>query len=171
MITYCDKCGKCSRCGNCCAAMIPMTRKEEKRIRKYIEENNIVPEPFEYPDSINLQCCFYDRKNKLCKIYEVRPKICRSYKCNRNIIQLNKERNENHERAYWNNITNGMEKRITDMRLLFYNDPRTLIGVTIHAITHGTMECNEKQFECVKKYFRNCGQEELADSLEAHFGK
>ena len=171
MITYCDKCGNCSRCGNCCSAMIPMTRKEEKRIRKYIKEKNIEPEPFEYSDAINLQCCFYDRANKLCKIYEVRPKICRSFKCNRNIIQLNKEREENHKRAYWNNITNNTENHITDMRLLFYNDPRSLIGTAIHAVTHGTMECNEKQFEYVKKYFRDSGQEELADSLEAHYGE
>ena len=35
----CDKCGNCSRCGECCAAMLPLTRKEEKRIKE-IEKRN-----------------------------------------------------------------------------------------------------------------------------------
>ena len=91
-INYCDKCGNCSRCGNCCAAMIPLTREEEETIRKYIHENKIEPEYFQDEKNINLQCCFYDRKNKKCKIYDVRPNICRSFKCNRPISDLNKER-------------------------------------------------------------------------------
>ena len=38
MINYCDSCGKCSKCGNCCSSLIPITRKEEKRIREYIKK-------------------------------------------------------------------------------------------------------------------------------------
>ena len=44
---YCDNCGNCTRCGECCVALIPITRKEEKRIRKYVQENKIEPEFFE----------------------------------------------------------------------------------------------------------------------------
>ncbi len=32
MTSYCDKCGNCSRCGECCAAALPITKEEEKRI-------------------------------------------------------------------------------------------------------------------------------------------
>lgn len=166
---YCDKCGRCSRCGNCCAATIPLTRKEEKRIRKYILENKIEPEEFEIGDKINLQCCFYDRKNKLCKIYEVRPSICRSFKCNRNIKELEIEKEINHKLAYWNNITNDKVSNLTDMRLLFYNDPRSLLGNLIYGITKGTMECNEKQFKFLKKYLIEGGQEELANCIKGEF--
>ena len=82
---YCDSDGNCTRCGQCCAAMLPITRKEEKNIRDYIQKNNIEPEFFQKSNDMNLQCCFYDRTNKICKIYEVRPNICRTFKCNRNI--------------------------------------------------------------------------------------
>ena len=165
MTNYCTKCGECSRCGECCAAMIPLTRKEEKEIRKYIKENEIEPEFFLKDNAMNLQCCFYDKENKLCKIYEVRPSICRSFKCNRPTSELNKERDDNHKRAYWNNISDGKENNITDMRLLFYDDPRSLIANIVFAITNGTMQMNEKQFEFMKKYLINGGQEELAKCM------
>ena len=167
-INYCDKCGNCSRCGICCAAMIPLTR-EEEIIRKYIQENKIEPEYFQDEKNMNLQCCFYDRTNKKCKIYEVRPNICKSFKCNRKESELNKERDNNHKKAYWNNITNGKENNITDMRLLFYNDPRSLLANLIYAITNGTMKCNIKQFEYIKQYLIDGGQEELARCIKGTF--
>lgn len=169
LINYCDKCGNCSKCGNCCAAMIPLTKEEEKIIRKYIQENKIEPEYFQDDKSMNLQCCFYDRVNKRCKIYEVRPSICKSFKCNRKESELNQEREQNHKRAYWNNITDGKESNVTDMRLLFYNDARSLIANLIFAITNGTMDCNEKQFEILKQYLIEGGQEELARCLKGTF--
>lgn len=169
MINYCDSCGNCSKCGNCCSALIPITRKEEKRIREYIKENNIKPEYFQDDENMNLQCCFYDRNNRKCKIYEVRPKICRSFRCNRNESELEKEKIENHKRAYWNNITNDIESHLTDMRLLFYNDPRSLVANIIYRLTDGTMECNEKQFEFMKEYLKRTGQEELANCIRGEF--
>ena len=167
-VNYCDKCGNCSKCGNCCAAMIPITRQEEKRIKRYIKDKEIKPEPFQIGNNMNLQCCFYDRENKKCKIYEVRPNICRSFKCNKKESELNKEREENHKRAYWNNITDDKERNITDMRLLFYNDPRSLLANIIFTITKGTMECNEKQFEFIKSFLIESGQEELAKCITGH---
>jgi len=165
MRNYCDSCGNCSKCGNCCGALIPITRKEEKRIREYIRENSIEPEFFQDGENINLQCCFYDRKNKKCKIYEVRPQICRSFKCNKNEFELEKEKIENHKRSYWNNITNNIESHVTDMRLLFYDDPRSLLGNIIYKLTDGTLKCNEKQFGIMKNYLKKCGQSELANCL------
>ena len=82
---------------------------------------------------------------------------------------MNKERDENHKRVYWNNITNGKENNITDMRLLFYNDPRSLLANLIYAITNGTMECNIKQFEYIKQYLIDGGQEELARCIKGTF--
>ena len=169
MNNYCDKCGNCSRCGECCTSLIPITRKEEKRIRNHIKDKNIEPEFFQNDKSINLKCCFYDIEKKKCKIYEVRPSICRSFKCNRKIKDLEKEKMENHKRSYWNHIKDNKESNITDMRLLFYDDPRSLIANIIHTLTNGTMQCSEEHFKFMKKYLTQTGQKELAKAIEAEF--
>jgi len=166
---YCDSCGNCTRCGECCGALIPITRNEEKRIRAYIETNKIEPEFFDDGINMNLNCCFYDRKNKLCKIYEVRPKICRTFKCNRNIEELEKERELNHKRAYWNGINENHKRPITDFRLLFYEDPRSLIANILYHITNGTMQITEKEYEFLKAYLKDNGQEELSNCLEGEY--
>ncbi len=166
---FCDSKGNCTRCGNCCAAMLPITKEEEKVIRKYIQDNIITPEFFVNDTEMNLQCCFYDRTNKLCKIYEVRPKICRTFKCNRDNKELEKERNENQSKSYWNQIKDGKEFNVTDMRLLFYDDPRSLLGNCIRTVTKGTMQCTRKQFEFVKDYLKNHGQEELVNCIKEEY--
>lgn len=168
-INYCDKCGNCSRCGNCCAAMIPLTREEEETIRKYIQENKIEPEYFQDEKNMNLQCCFYDRTNKMCKIYEVRPSICRTYKCNKSIEEIEKEKEEAHKKAYWNKLVDGKTSNITDMRLLFYNNPRSLVASIIYSITNGTMQCNKVQFGFVRLYLASHGQEELSRCIVGEF--
>lgn len=168
---YCDNCGNCTRCGNCCAACLPITKKEEKRIKKYIKVHNIEPEFFQSNDYINLNCCFYDRTNKICKIYEVRPNICRSFKCNKNIFKLEKEKEENHKRAYWNKLLDGELTNLIDMRLLFYDDPRSLIGNIIYTITAGTMQCTEKQFEWLNKFLKINGLEELSNCIKGEYKK
>ena len=165
----CDKNGNCTRCGNCCAAMLPITKQEEKTIRKYIEDNDIKPEFFCNETDMNLQCCFYDRTNKLCKIYDVRPSICRSFKCNRDNKELEKERNENQSKSYWNKIVDNDVSNVTDMRLLFYDDPRSLIGNLIYAITNGTMKCSKEQLQLIKFYLRKGGQEELVNCMKEEY--
>lgn len=169
IINDCDKCGNCTRCGECCASTLPLTRKEEKIIRNYIQENRIEPEFFNDNDNINLQCCFYDRTNRVCKIYDVRPNICRTFKCNKTTEQLEKEKEERHVHAYWNRLEDGEITNITDMRLLFYDDPRSLVALIIREISNGTMLCDEKQFEFVKKYLRTHGQVELANCIKGEF--
>lgn len=166
---YCDNCGECTRCGECCAACLPITRKEEKRIKEYVKQNNIEPEFFQTEKDINLNCCFYDRTNKICKIYEVRPSICRSFKCNKSLEKLEQEKLLNHQKAYWNRIVNGEINNLMDMRLLFYDDPRSLIGNIIYKITNGTMQCNKKQFEFLKSLLKEKGQEELAKCIKGEF--
>lgn len=171
MNNYCDKCGNCSRCGECCTSLIPITRKEEKRIRKYIEENKIKPEFCQNSTSINLKCCFYDIEKRVCKIYKVRPNICKSFKCNRNDKELEQEKMNNHKRAYWNHIENGKESNLTDMRLLFYDDPRSLIANIIYKLTDGTMQCSEEHFIFMKNYLKITGQEGLANAIEVELKK
>lgn len=166
---YCDSCGNCTRCGNCCAAMLPLTRKEEKRIKEYIKKNNIEPEFFQNEKDMNLQCCFYDRTKKKCKIYDVRPNICRSFKCNKSLEKLEQEKFLNHQKAYWNRIINGEITNLTDMRLLFFDDPRSLIGNIIYRVTNGTMQYNKKQFKFLKDLLKEKGQEELASCIKGEF--
>lgn len=162
---YCDSFGNCSKCGECCAALLPMTRKEEKRIRKYIKENKIEPEFFQTDKDMNLNCCFYDRKNRVCKIYEARPKICRSFKCNKLSYQIEQEKKRAHQIAYWNKLTGEKNVNLMDMRLLFYNDPRTLIANILYVITNGTMKCDVKKFKDLKSILIANNLETLSNSL------
>lgn len=71
--------GKCSKCGDCCTNFIPITKKEVKKIKKYVEENNIKAEKRIFENDIYMKCPFLDMKTKQCKIYEVRPFVCRDF--------------------------------------------------------------------------------------------
>lgn len=55
------------------------------------------------------------------------------------------------------------------MRLLFYNDPRSLICHLVYAITDGTMKIDEERFTFLKRYLNSCGQKELAKCMKADF--
>lgn len=120
---------RCSHCGECCGACpMPLTRKEEKRIRAYIKKHNILYQPSHKwlgpngEHNEELRCCFYDIKNRICTIYEVRPEICRSFRCNmsQEAIELNKVVQS--KRAYWNHIDANSNKplHLTNFSLLFY---------------------------------------------------
>ena len=78
--------GKCSMCGECCGAILPVSEKEIKRIKKYVVEHNIKinvnPINTLSEKMIDLTCPFRNNKERKCDIYEVRPKICRSFICN-----------------------------------------------------------------------------------------
>lgn len=161
---FCDN-HKCSRCGECCGIAIPITKKEEKRIRIYIQENDVKPENLFENNNFYAKCCFYDRKNKCCKIYPARPGICRSFKCDRKENELEKEKEEKHMRAYWNHVdSNGNLKNLTTFDLLFFNNPRPLLELLFRVVVPGAMD--EKKYERVKNILINCGQEELANSIK-----
>lgn len=92
--------GECSGCGDCCTAILPVSKKELKRIVLYVKENGIklvdhcagLPMN-ELPK--DMQCPFLDlsRPDRKCNIYDVRPKICRLFKCNQSmdVVIANRE--------------------------------------------------------------------------------
>lgn len=73
--------GRCSGCGNCCSALLPVTRKEIKLIKRYVKAHRIRIE--KYGNESDLSCPFRSRKEKRCTVYAVRPQICRVFKCDR----------------------------------------------------------------------------------------
>ena len=77
--------GECSGCGQCCSNFLPMSDKEVKRIRRYVQENCIHEQKHIIPLAEAAQdwtCPFRDNTNKRCVIYAVRPQICREFRCN-----------------------------------------------------------------------------------------
>jgi len=81
--------GKCTGCGACCGSVLPLSKKEIKKIRSYVKKHGVVVT--KVVDS--MVCPFLDiekRKDK-CKIYSVRPAICREFKCNYSIDKMKKD--------------------------------------------------------------------------------
>ena len=75
--------GKCSSCGQCCSNYLPVSSKEIKEIRRYIEKKHIreckhIIPTVEYFD---MTCPFRDNDRKICTIYQHRPVICKDFKC------------------------------------------------------------------------------------------
>ena len=164
-ISNCCDGRNCSKCGGCCTIGIPITRKEEKVIREYIKENNIEKEELIDKENNNFyaDCCFHDRKTKLCKIYPVRPNICKSFKCCRKQSELEKEKIENHERAYWNHMDEkGNTKHFTTFDLLFYNDPIPLLTLLFNSIKGDN---DEKKYEYIMNFLEDQGHTDLVKSM------
>ena len=84
---------------------------------------------------------------------------------NKNDDIIEREKFDAHAKAYWNHLDGNKIANVTDMRLLFYDDPRTLLTDLIYGVTGGTMNCTKEQFEFIKMYLRANGQKELADSI------
>ncbi len=159
--------GKCSRCGNCCTIGIPITKKEEVTIRNYIEKNNIKPENLFEGDNFYAYCCFYDRKKHKCKIYDVRPEICRSFQCDRNCKELEKEKIENHKRAFWNYMDDyGEISNFTTFDLLFYGNPKPLLTLIFSQIEKPITK--EKYINAISQ-MKKWGLSELVKHMEPHF--
>lgn len=157
----------CSRCGSCCALGVPITKEEENIIREYIKKNNIEPEILIKNNNFYLSCCFFDRKNHKCKIYPVRPSICKTFKCDRNKKKLEKEKRENHRKAYWNHWENGKLSNITTFDLLFYDNPEPLLQYLFRTISG---ENDENKFNKIKEILIKYGQSELANCLVPIYG-
>lgn len=78
--------GKCSGCGSCCSNFLPMSDKEIRQIKKYIQKNKIEECKHLLPTSTptyDMTCPFLDisKDKDKCRIYEVRPMICRKFLC------------------------------------------------------------------------------------------
>lgn len=81
MITDFTKDGKCSECGSCCSDCLPISKKEIKKIKRYIKKHNIKEQRHVFAN-IDMTCPFRNEKERKCEIYPVRPMICRQFMCN-----------------------------------------------------------------------------------------
>ncbi|MBQ2857674.1 MAG: YkgJ family cysteine cluster protein [Bacteroidaceae bacterium] len=76
--------GVCSNCGSCCGNILPVSKSEIKKIRKYITRHNITAQVRTAPIAAQLYdmiCPFRNEVEKKCMIYPVRPSICREFFC------------------------------------------------------------------------------------------
>lgn len=104
--------GYCSNCGNCCGNILPISAKEIKVIRRYIQKHRIKEQVRNYPTAkpiIDMQCPFRDDTGKRCLIYSVRPMICRDFRCDKPRKKIEADKSMYH-RKY----------DLVDMRAVFY---------------------------------------------------
>ena len=76
--------GKCIGCGQCCSNYLPLSSKDIKRIKRYIQKKHIQEQKHTIPmksECVDAICPFRDNGNKICTIYSVKPTICSSFKC------------------------------------------------------------------------------------------
>lgn len=77
--------GKCIGCGKCCTSLLPLSSKDIKAIRRYIEKKHIKEQKTIYPlkeePDFDLTCPFRSESEKKCLIYSVRPRICKAFRC------------------------------------------------------------------------------------------
>lgn len=98
--------GKCSQCGQCCTNVLMLSNKEIKRIKKYIEKNNIKPiNRNNVLTTIYNNTCPFLSENNRCNIYEVRPEQCKHFICSEYMNNKN----------YFNHL----DKKIINMLLTF----------------------------------------------------
>ena len=107
--------GKCSQCGKCCSDLLPMSEKEIREIRRFINKNSITECKHLLPTAnpcMDMTCPFLDtdKKSEKCRIYPVRPAICRQFIC------------DSEKRAKHNRELLRQTRRIVDVRSEFFND-------------------------------------------------
>lgn len=88
--------GKCSQCGACCSGVLPLSKYEVDKIRRYVKEHDIKEQRRNGLMGVDMTCPFRDERERKCLIYPVRPQICRSFMCNYNIDDLRRARMEFH---------------------------------------------------------------------------
>lgn len=78
--------GKCSNCGSCCSNLLPVSAKEIKTIKRYIQKHGITEQRHRYPTTNpvpDMTCPFRSESERKCLIYDVRPAICRDFQCDK----------------------------------------------------------------------------------------
>lgn len=100
--TYANHCvdGKCSNCGNCCVDLLPLTKSELERLRRYACEHSLKEHrqaPFWDPNATDLTCPFRNQHTQKCEVYPVRPLICRSFTCAKPLDVAKRDRDEIHK--------------------------------------------------------------------------
>lgn len=105
--------GKCIGCGRCCTSLLPLSSKDIKAIRRYIEKKHIKEQKAFYPlkeePDFDLSCPFRSESEKKCLIYKFRPAICKAFRCD--LPSKNIQRNKDVLHGKFN---------VYDMRELFY---------------------------------------------------
>lgn len=101
-VAYSNKCqdGKCSNCGECCADLLPLTRGELEKIRRYVKKHNVKEHrqaPFWDRGATDLTCPFRNQQTKQCDIYPARPLICRHFICSKSLMEARIDRDLIHE--------------------------------------------------------------------------
>lgn len=74
--------GECSSCGECCSGVLPLSRAEVDRIKRYITQNPVEEQWHMGRMGFDMTCPFRDERERVCLIYPVRPDICASFMCN-----------------------------------------------------------------------------------------
>ena len=104
--------GKCSGCGSCCSGILPLSKDEVKRIKKYIKTHNIKEYRNKLLNGIDGTCPFRDETEKKCTIYEIRPDICKGFVCNQMMAEIQSRK-----------IDFGKYRDIVYMREEFFGNP------------------------------------------------
>ena len=77
---------KCSECGQCCSRLLPLSKKDIKRIRTFVKKHDVYYTPLHPLPLSNLEthnCPFLNpnEEKHRCMIYPARPEICRVFTC------------------------------------------------------------------------------------------
>ena len=80
--------GKCSECGRCCSRLLPLSKKDIKRMKLYVTKHNVA-HYHKYRTAASMaehfDCPFCNPQDvHRCNIYEARPTICRMFSCKEN---------------------------------------------------------------------------------------
>lgn len=93
--------GECSNCGQCCSRFLPMSGKEVKFIKRYIQKHKIKEQRHIFPIAGAVEdwtCPFRSEVERKCLIYEVRPAICRDFRCDKPAKQIKANKDMYHGR-------------------------------------------------------------------------
>lgn len=104
--------GECSNCGQCCSRFLPVSAKEVKAIKRYIQKHRIKEQRHLLPTASytdDWTCPFRSEAERKCLIYEVRPAICRDFRCDKPAKQIKANKDMYHGRY-----------QVVDMRMEFF---------------------------------------------------
>ena len=105
--------GQCSNCGSCCSRFLPVSGKEVKIIRRYVQKKKVQEQRHRYPTTSpqdDWTCPFRSEVERKCLIYEVRPAICRDFRCDKPRKKIEADKSLYHGRY-----------AVVDMREEFFN--------------------------------------------------
>lgn len=108
-VTDFTKDGACSCCGECCKDIIIADHNEIWKIKKFVKQHGICPQP--HPIGVNtldMTCPFLCWDTHMCAIYPVRPKICKEFICSKS----DKEIDEMRERIANQGVVLSLRKEI-----------------------------------------------------------